>query len=202
MRWLGGVLALAYPLWVFAGLRWLDARWVVLGLIGLVALRALTRRREAAPLAAAPLMLPGLIVGVVALGTLWLDDPQLLLLVPALVSAGLLLAFGQSLWSGPTVIESIARMRVPDLPDAQIRYCRGVTVVWCAFFLVNGGVALWLALAGDVRRWATYTGLISYVLMGALFSAEFLVRSWRFGRYSGTLVEPVLRRLFPRGPAG
>lgn len=201
MRLLAGVLALAYPLWVFAGLRWLEPRWIALGLVAAVALRGMARRREGAPLPLEPVVLPGLMVGSVVLGTLWLNEPKLLLLVPALVSAGLLLAFGRSLGSGPTVIESIARMQVPDLPEEEVRYCRSVTVVWCAFFLGNGGIALWLALTGDVQRWAAYTGLISYVLVGVLYAAEFVVRSWRFGRYSGTVVEPVFRRLFPRGPA-
>ena len=49
--------------------------------------------------------------------------------------------------------------------------------------------------------WTLYTGLVSYLLVGLLYSVEFVVRSWRFGRYGGTLVEPLFRRIFPHGPA-
>ena len=59
---------------------------------------------------------------------------------------------------------------------------------------------LWLALAGDLWSWALYTGLVAYVLMGILFAVEFVVRSWRFRNYQGTVLEPLFERLFPQGP--
>ena len=92
-------------------------------------------------------------------------------------------------------------MRVPDLPAQEVDYCRSVTRVWCAFFVANGAIALFLAAVGDREAWALYNGVVAYGLMGLLFGVEFTVRSWRFGRYGGTLAEPLFRRLFPRGPA-
>lgn len=42
---------------------------------------------------------------------------------------------------------------------------------------------------------------LAYLLVALLVAIEFVVRAWRFGRYSGTLVEPLFRRWFPKGPA-
>ena len=57
-----------------------------------------------------------------------------------------------------------------------------------------------LALRADAAAWALYNGLVAYLAVGALYGAKFLVRSWRFGRYEGTLLEPLLRRVFPHEP--
>jgi uncharacterized membrane protein len=73
------------------------------------------------------------------------------------------------------MIERIARIREPNLPDAAVRYTRIVTEVWCLFFVLNA-VALYTALAADIEVWALYNGVIAYVLMGLLFAGEYLVR--------------------------
>ena len=77
-------------------------------------------------------------------------------------------------------------MQVPELPPTEVHYCRSLTIVWCGFFVVNGSISGILALTGATWAWPVYTGFVSYLLIGRLFSGEFLVRSWRFGRYAGT----------------
>jgi uncharacterized membrane protein len=69
------------------------------------------------------------------------------------------------------------------------------------FFVVNGGLSLWFAIQADIWLWTLYTGLIAYLLMGVIFATEFVVRSWRFRNYQGSLVEPLFRRIFPQRPA-
>ena len=71
---------------------------------------------------------------------------------------------------------SLARLSEPDLPDVAIAYTRKVTLVWCAFFLVNGGIALATALWGTEAQWTLYNGGIAYVLMGLIAAVEWLVR--------------------------
>ncbi|MDU7135113.1 MAG: hypothetical protein E6325_27580, partial [Enterobacteriaceae bacterium] len=58
-----------------------------------------------------------------------------------------------------------------------IQYTRRVTQVWCLFFIINGGIALFTAMYGDMSLWAAWNGMISYLLIGALMGAEWLVRS-------------------------
>ncbi len=193
-------LGLAYPFLVFGGLQVLEARWVALaiavvfvarGLLGPVSFRAEQLRA---------LVVPVLLVGAALAFSVLQNDAHALLLVPVAVNLALLVAFARSLVLGPPLVEVFARMQVPDLPDEEVRYCRSVTLLWCVFFLVNGAACAWFAFAASTWAWALYTGLISYLLIGLVFAAEFVVRSWRFGRYAGTPVEPLFRRLFRAPP--
>jgi uncharacterized membrane protein len=201
VRILRALLTLAYPLLVYAGLEWLEPRVLALGLGAVFVLRSVTRWRQPSLGELRRLAPPALLLAaVVGLTALW-NDPRGLFLAPALANGALLLAFGRTLLGGgPPLVETLARLQVPDLPPDEVRYCRGVTWMWCAFFAANAGVALLLALGGDREAWALYNGVIAYALLGLLFAVEFTVRSWRFGRYGGTLVEPLFRRLFSRGP--
>jgi uncharacterized membrane protein len=200
MRVLRGLLAALYPFLVFGGLRVAGARWTALGLGALFGLRAAMRWRRPTLAELRRLLWPAVAVGSVLALTLVTDDARLLLAVPVLVNAALFAAFGRTLLGGPTMVETFARLRVPDLPEDEVRYCRGVTRIWCVFFAANAGVSLWLMLERDVWLWTLYTGFVAYVLVGLLFSVEFVVRARRFGRYQGTLLEPLFRRVFPQRP--
>jgi uncharacterized membrane protein len=133
---------------------------------------------------------------ILATAAVW-NNPTSLLLTPALVSFTLLAVFTRSLATGQPMAEKFARLQIDDPTDAEIRYCRRVTIVWCAFFLANGLVASWLAVAGDLEIWALYTGFLSYVLVGILFASEYTYRHWRFRRYLGSPTDPLFRRVFP-----
>ena len=191
------VLTLAYPVLVYFALRWVSPRALGLGVLALFALRLATvaRRRLVAyarlagPVAAA-------VVAASVASLVW-NDPRALLLSPALVNVALLLAFALSFAARETLIETLALAQVGTLSAAEHVYCRRVTALWCAFLLANTGVITWLALAGTRESWALYTGLVAYVLMGLLFSAEFIYRHWRFRRYVGLPTDTLLRRLFP-----
>ena len=74
------------------------------------------------------------------------------------------------------IVERLARLREPNLPEAGVRYTYLVTLIWCAFFIINGSVALFTALNGDMTLWTTWNGMVSYLLMGTLMVGEWLVR--------------------------
>lgn len=173
---LAGALWALYPVLVFVGLHFLEPR--LLGALLLAAL-FLRRRRAAASLAKG---LSGLqwavlaAMAALALGVVASNSETLLRLYPALANAGMLTLFGLTLWRPPSMVERFARLREPDLPPAAVRYTRRVTQVWCGFFLLNGAVAAWTALAASRAVWAGYNGLIAYVLMAALFGGEWLCR--------------------------
>lgn len=164
------VLTLAYPLLVYASLQWLEPRWLALLLLAIALARLGGGRRDVLAWATAALAL------LLALVTGWLNATLPLKLYPVAVNALMLLLFGLSLVHPPTLVERIARVHEPDLPPHAVAYTRRVTQVWCVFFIVNGSVALATALYASEALWALYNGMVAYLLMGALFGAEWLVR--------------------------
>jgi uncharacterized membrane protein len=143
------------------------------------------------------LLVPLTAAGVPAAAAALLADPLLLLFVPVLVNLGLLAAFARSLWRGPPVIETVARLQVGELSDAEVRYCRTVTAVWCLVFTANAITTALLALSGSLRAWALWSGALAYVAVGVVLAVELMVRSWRFRRYTGGPTDALMRRLFP-----
>ncbi|MCY1077398.1 hypothetical protein [Archangium lansingense] len=164
-----GLLSLAYPPLVYLGLGHFEPRWMALPLAGMAVVRAVATR-ERVWLAAA--------VGALALAaSSMLGNHALpLKLYPVLVNTVLLAVFATSLAYPPSVIERLARLREPELPASGVTYTRRVTQVWCGFFVLNGGIALFTAIGASDETWALYNGLISYVLMGVLFAVEWVVR--------------------------
>ncbi|MEF9977838.1 MAG: hypothetical protein RR969_09810 [Thermomonas sp.] len=166
LAWLATLL---YPLAIWLGLARFEPRWLGLFLLLVALLRAIASREPVWLFAAA-----GALVLVVA--TFLLNDGLPLKLYPALVNAVMLVVFGASLWKPPTVIERLARLRHPDLPPEGVRWVTNVTKAWCLFFVLNGGIALWTALAASDATWALYNGAIAYVLIGAMLGGEWLLR--------------------------
>jgi len=121
---------------------------------------------------------------ILTLASIWLREARLLLWYPLVVNSVMLALFGGSLFSRMPLIERLARWREGDLSPAAVRYTRRVTQVWCGFFIVNGGVSLWTCLHGNVHLWTLWNGMLSYVLMAALFAGEWVVRQ-RVKRHHG-----------------
>jgi len=190
------LVGLAYPFLVYFSLGALEARQIALLLLAALGIRLVGVQRGRLRAWLHATWLPVAAVACVSLLTAASNEPRVLMLAPALLNSALLTTFALSL-AGESTVERLARLRVPDLPPAEILYCRQVTVIWCAFFAANGAVALWLALWGSREAWALYTGLISYLLMGALYAAELCVRHWRFRRYVGGFADPLFQRIFP-----
>jgi peptidoglycan/xylan/chitin deacetylase (PgdA/CDA1 family)/uncharacterized membrane protein len=209
------LFTLAYPLLVAASVTFLGARTGALVLLGVHLVSRLRTLRRDLVRARGLLFLAASVAVLLALGAI-LDDPRFLLAYPSLVNLALLLHFAWSLRTVP-IAERFARMQAKDpgeLDAAALRYCRRVTVVWCVFFVVNGGIATalaaWAASAGSgggaafglpwgARSvWAVYTGGISYVLVGLVFAVEYVVRKTRFGLFGPGLVDRLLARLFSR----
>jgi len=106
----------------------------------------------------------------------WSDSELILKLYPAAISVGLLFGFCWSLINPPTIIERLARATAGDLPPEAIVYTRNVTMIWCCFFVFNIAVSVLTALSGSMQLWAFYNGFLSYLLIGLLFSIEYLFR--------------------------
>lgn len=195
------LLWLAYPLGVWGALVLSGPRAAgALVLAGVGARTLLLSRRAEGAARRARLLVPLAAAGAPALFAAWLDDALLLLFVPVLASLGLLVAFGRTLRRGPPLVETVARLHVGELSPAEVRYCRSVTLLWCAFFAANAGVAAGLALSGSLAAWALWTGALSYLAIALLFALELAVRSWRFRHYGNGPGDALMQKIFPPRP--
>src|SRR5215831_10316876 len=171
----GTVLAvigsLTYPLLVYFGLSRLPpAVFVLLG-VCLITLRLVgmkTRLRPSWLSAIAVILL---------LGAAYLIAPLLAVKVyPVLVSLSVAAVFAASLFFPPPLVERIARMSEPNLPEPAVKYTKVVTEVWVGVLVLNAAISLATAIWGTMQQWALWNGLLSYVFIGAVFGAEWLMR--------------------------
>lgn len=170
-------LIIAYPLIVYFGLDYFDARMIALILILMAVARLFIAKRLNRGGASMPqsnwVIAALLVVGILAMIS---NSVLLLQYYPVCMNVLMFILFFTSLLRPPSIIERFARIKTPDLPEAGIVYTRKVTMVWCGFFIVNGTMALYTVLGTGFGFWALYNGLISYSLMGLLFTGEYLVR--------------------------
>lgn len=190
------LLFLAYPFIVYFAYQRLATRGAAGLLLVLYALSlALRSRGQAAEIWRLVREHLGLVV---LIGLAIVTGQRFVLqLLPMGVSLYLLGTFGWSLRVGPPIVERFARLVDPDLPDFCVPYCRKVTIVWCVFLAANAACAALLAVVGPFEWWAVYTGLVSYLMLGALFTGEFVVRKLLFRFYRDGLLDQIFARLFP-----
>lgn len=200
----GALVTLAYPALVYLALSRGGARAAGLVVVALAAPRALAalraaRREDARHALRVPLTAAALGAGAAAWG-----EGRFLLATPTLVNLALLAQFGASLRTDTPLVERFARLQVSELSAAvQRAWCRRVTVAWAgAFFAANALAAATLALAAPLACGALYTGALSYVAVGAMFTAEYVLRARRFRRYGPGLPDRLDGPRFPpRSPA-
>jgi uncharacterized membrane protein len=174
-------ISVLYPIGAAIGVRTLGAGAVLAAIVLLLGARIMFPFARKMPflLGVAPLPVAG---GMIAVA---MFNPNLAVrLYPVFMNLAMLLAFGSTLVKPPTMIEIMARVWEPDLPDSGVRYTRNVTIVWVMFFAVNGSIALWTSLYAGWQLWALYNGGIAYVAMGLLFAGELLVRRRVRARYT------------------
>lgn len=169
-----GLLSLAYPVIALLLARPLGPTVIVLAMCAALALRVVFGLGRKTPLG---MTLAGLATAAALAITTAFDADLAMRLYPVFMNVAMLAAFAHTLWKPPSMIERFARLVEPDLPEAGVRYTRKVTWVWCGFLACNGAAALWTALSASLEVWALYNGLIAYVLMGALFGGELIVRA-------------------------
>jgi uncharacterized membrane protein len=162
--------------------------WVVVRTVPILLTAKPEQRRVA-------LLLPLIALGFALLGWL-LDDGVWLLVLPSATQATFALTFLRSL-SGTPLIEHFARMVKPELTAGERAHCRTWTKVWAIYLLVLAGIGLVLAAAASLRVWTLYVGVLNYVLIGALFAVEYVVRKISFRDYGGSPIDWLLGKLFP-----
>jgi uncharacterized membrane protein len=178
LRLLGIALAaigLAYPVLVYLGLSLLNPIHIVVLLLVFVLVRIVASMQGDAVLDRAMRAAMVFAAGLVLL-VFFLDEELALKVYPLAINAGLAVIFGYSLLRPPSIVERIAAMTEGDLSPQARSYMRAVTKVWLIFFFANGAISAWTAVFESREVWTLYNGFIAYLLIGALFVGEMLVR--------------------------
>jgi uncharacterized membrane protein len=174
-RWLSAVAvvtALLYPGIVYLCRSVVPPLAFVAVALALIGLRLATLRSPVGRVWRTPLATAATIIAALAA----LDTPLAVKAYPAAVSLAAASVFAATLLYPPSLIERLARLREPDLPPAGQSYCRKVTIVWTVWLSANTIIAAAFALAANDEAWAIWTGVIAYLVMGALFAGEMAVR--------------------------
>ena len=167
--------------------------WVIVRTIPIV-LSARREQRRAA------LQLPAIALVFAVLG--WISDDGIWLLVlPSATQGAFGIAFLRSL-AGVPLIEHFARMVKPELGPGELAHCRTWTRIWGIYLLVLAAIGLGLARWAPLRVWTGYVGVVSYVLVGALFAIEYVIRKIRFRDYGRNPLDWLLGKLFPAARSG
>lgn len=182
-----------YPVLVFFGLPYFGVRGAALAMVGAMVLSLVFQlwgRGRISRLTWIPLVTVGLL-SVSAL----LNNLGWMLAVPSALSMLLFALFFPTLFLGRPMVERFARVQHPDLRADEVSWCRGWTMGWCGFFVVNASLAAALALWAPLFWWTFYTSVVAYVLMGTMFASEWTVRKLRFRRFSDGPVDQWLSQL-------
>jgi len=103
------------------------------------------------------------------------DIGSVLRWLPVAALLALAVFFGRTLASGQTpLIERIARVGLPAMPAALRRYTRGLTGLWCAWFVLAAGALAWLQPGLGIGSTVAWAGT------AVLFVGEHLLRPFFF----------------------
>lgn len=170
-----GVVFLLYPLLVYWSMQRFEPRYIGVGVLLFYLLRLFIQSNN---LMAKKLILVGFLMAVI--GVWVLNSEMLLLLMPVIINFIVALIFAHSYLEPPTIPAKFAAKIEGTLNNRQIAYTNKVTLVWIAFMVLNGTVALYTVLFSSKEVWMLYNGLVAYILMGTLFGLEFLYRHFIF----------------------
>ncbi len=162
--------------------------WVIVRTIPIF-LSAKKEQRHAA------LRLPAIALVFALLGIAF-DHHLFLLILPSATQATFGLTFLRSLTTTP-LIEHFARMVKSELSAGEIVHCRRWTRVWGYYLLVLAAIGLVLAVTVSLKVWTLYVGILSYVLIGVMFSVEYVVRKISFRDYGKNPFDWVISKFFP-----
>ncbi len=191
------LIVVTYPVLVYLGMSHLSTRALGFLLLALVLPALLLRLRgQKREHLKAVLPLPLGVIALLLLSAI-IEDHRFNRCRSDLMSVVLLCGILRSVGVRIPLIERFARLQTDDLSAEEVRYCRMVTITWCAFFTLNALLTLALALFAPLAWWAFHTSLTSYLAMGTLFAAEYVLRKYRFRRYSGGWHDRVFDKLFP-----
>lgn len=186
-------LLLLYPFLVHAAIV-TDSSWLefaALVLLGANILGPWLRRASLWAWAAL-----GLIATTSAMFVVLGDARLFLYTAPVLAPLALLWFFGRTLLPGqvPLITRVAMAIRGP-LPEPVRIYTWRVTQVWVIAFAMFALTNLLMALLAPPVIWSLYVNFIDYLLVGALFLAEWLFRCWYMRGYESMTWREYMRAM-------
>ena len=171
------LVLLGYPFAVYLVADYVAPKTLMAVLLALLAARvALTVRKAARhPWLGPALSLTLLLIAAAVLLSSGLNL-SMVRVYPAIIDFCFFSVFFGSLFTSMPLVERIARAVDEDLPPQAVRYTRRVTWAWSLVLLCNTLAALYTALYASLGLWSLYNGLLSYLLIGATFAVEYLLR--------------------------
>ena len=110
-------------------------------------------------------------------GLLLFNNDLFLRLYPVCMNFIVCLSFWLSLREKPLV--TLFAEKMGHKPDKNmLSYTKKATIAWAIFMTVNTVVSI-ITLFTNLWFWTLYNGLISYILIGIMFIAEYLIRRRR-----------------------
>ncbi len=169
---------LAYPLAVYFAAGHVAPKFLMAGVLTLLALRMLFKawRKSRRPRGWLVLASSLLLAAIAVLFTRGLSLNHLRL-YPVAIDVAFFLVFFISLFTRRSLVERIARASSSDEfgPEA-VHYTSRVTWAWSGILLANTAIALYTALYSSLATWTLYNGLLSYLLIGTTFAVEYMIR--------------------------
>ena len=165
------VLPFSYPFVVYYFINSSFICYITVGLVGTILVGAILVSK-AGVFSDKVILCQSLGIGIAVLLCSLIKPNILHLIYPVLMSFGTMLGFLYTLIKPPSMIERIARLNNADLGVDGVIYTRNLTKIWVVFCGINTLISLATVIAGNVKIWFLYNGIISYVLMGTLVIAD------------------------------
>lgn len=172
------LLTLSWPFIIWFGVITQHMHWITPVLLGLMIIRLVGVLPSAGPMRGV-IKTGSLLAILLCLLSLVFDRHEWLMWYPVAINTLMLIFFGSSLFIGVPIIEQLARLKRPQLPASAVRYTKGVTQIWCLFFVFNGVVSMTTVLLNNMTLWGIWNGLLSYLCIGSLIIGEWIFRQWK-----------------------
>ena len=94
---------------------------------------------------------------------------------PVLMNAGVCSVFALSLRKTPLITQFAQKINKNYLDDNELNYTRRATIAWAIFMFFNTIASLITVFLSN-ETWVLYNGFVSYILIGLMMGAEYLIR--------------------------
>lgn len=176
------IISIAYPMLIYTAIKYQVLNYLIVFIAFVFFIRFLCTRNVDSTMAVAGRYSLACAC-LLCVFTLVFRKLELMFYYPVIVNAILFIVFTASILGKRPIITVLAMLKEKELPPFAISYTRRLTIFWAVFFVINGLIALYTAIINDLKVWTLYNGFISYILIGIIFTAEFILRVFLKKKY-------------------